>query len=157
MHPPEQMHPKRLVSGLEHKVDEQSGKRLWPLLATLSNGSIDHFSRQCLVYNFCPLIYYDAQGKNITPNELKGTLKAEVRSACLRSFEEVLKLLQAEIIVAVGVYVFQSLQESDYCRSKRIIKLPHPSPRTLYNHNWNEKAEKVFQEENLLRYFVDSV
>lgn len=153
---PENMHPKRLVTGLQHKTDEQSGKRLWPLLAKLSNGSIDQFTRQCLVYNFCPLIYYDAQGKNITPNELKGSLKTEVRNACLESCEEVLKLLKTEVIVAVGVYVFNSLQESSYIRSKRIIKLPHPSPRTLYNHNWHEKAVKVFQEEKLLQYFLDS-
>uniref|UniRef100_A0A1A9WNN6 Uracil-DNA glycosylase-like domain-containing protein n=1 Tax=Glossina brevipalpis TaxID=37001 RepID=A0A1A9WNN6_9MUSC len=147
---PDEIHPKRPVNGLQHTTEEPSGKRLWPLLEKLADGSLDNFFKQCFVYNFCPLIYYDKHGKNITPNELKGAYRQEILNVCLETLESLIRLLDCEIVVAIGDYVFQCLKKSEYCQSKRIMKLAHPSPRAVGNQNWPEKAEKWFHNENLL-------
>jgi len=67
---PEKVHPKRPVNGLACKTEEPSGVRIWSLFNNLA-GSLEIFSKQCFVYNFCPLIFFDKDGKNITPSELK--------------------------------------------------------------------------------------
>ncbi|TMW39503.1 hypothetical protein DOY81_015417, partial [Sarcophaga bullata] len=69
---PPTVHPKRPILGLDITRDEPSGKRLWTLFQQLSNGSLETFFKQCFVHNFCPLSFFDRNGKNITPSELKG-------------------------------------------------------------------------------------
>lgn len=152
---PPNMHPKRPVDGLECTKEEPSGKRLWTLFQQLANGSLDLFFQQCFVHNFCPLAFFDRNGRNITPSELKGPYKLQLRDECIRTTENLLQLVQPEIIVAVGDYVFKCLQKSVYCKDKRLLRLAHPSPRSLNNTNWPEKAEKFLREEDLFKYFTN--
>lgn len=149
---PPLLHPKRPIEGLESTREEPSGKRLWTLFQKLSNGSLDIFFEQCFVHNFCPLVFFNKNGNNITPNELKAPYKQQIRDECLRITEEILKLIQPEIIVAIGLYVYDTLRKSEYCKTKRLLRLAHPSPRSLYNNDWPEKAEKFLIEEDLLKY-----
>uniref|UniRef100_D3TS52 Single-strand selective monofunctional uracil DNA glycosylase n=1 Tax=Glossina morsitans morsitans TaxID=37546 RepID=D3TS52_GLOMM len=149
---PHDTHPKRPVNGLQHTTEEPSGKRLWPLLEKLAGGSLDTFFKQCFVHNFCPLMYFDKHGKNITPSELKGDYKQEILHVCLETLESLIQLVNCEIVVAVGDYVFQCLKKSENCQNKRIMKLPHPSPRAVGNQNWPDKADKWFRNEQLLPY-----
>ena len=67
---PPSLHPKRPVTGLACTTEEPSGVRIWTLIGKLS-GSLEIFSQQCFMHNFCPLAFFDVQGKNITPGELK--------------------------------------------------------------------------------------
>ena len=68
---PANQHPKRPVVGLQCKIDEPSGMRVWNLLHKLADGSLQTFAEQCFVHNFCPLAYFDANCKNITPSSIK--------------------------------------------------------------------------------------
>ncbi|XP_023308651.2 single-strand selective monofunctional uracil DNA glycosylase isoform X1 [Lucilia cuprina] len=149
---PPAIHPKRPVKGLASTREEPSGKRLWTLFKELSNGSLDTFFKQCFVHNFCPLVFFNSNGNNITPSELKGPYKQQIRNECLRTTEQVLQLIQPKIIVAIGNYVYDTLKASEYCKSKHLLRLAHPSPRSLNNNNWPEKAEKFLAEEDLLKY-----
>lgn len=68
---PALIHSKRPVSGFNCHIEEPSGVRIWTLLERLANGSLETFSQQCFVHNFCPLAFFDSHGRNITPSELK--------------------------------------------------------------------------------------
>lgn len=154
---PPQLHPKHPIKGLNCTKEEPSGKRLWTLLQRLSHDSLEIFFEQCFVHNFCPLTFFDAQGRNITPSEIKGPYKKEVRDICLRTTEYQLQLLQPDKIVAVGDYVFKALKNSEYCKKKRLLRLAHPSPRSLNNTNWPEKAEEFLKENDLLKYLRNEI
>lgn len=154
---PPVLHPKRQINGLDSTREEPSGKRLWTLLKQLSNGSLETFFTQCFVHNFCPLIFFNNNGNNITPNELKGPYKKQIRDICLYTTEQILHLIQPEIVIAVGNYVHETLMKSEYCRSKRLLCLAHPSPRSVNNNNWPEKAEIFFSQHDLLKYLRNNI
>ncbi|XP_017084729.2 single-strand selective monofunctional uracil-DNA glycosylase [Drosophila eugracilis] len=137
---PPVIHPKRPIAGLECRIEEPSGVRLWELFLRLA-GNMETFSRQCYVHNFCPLVFYDEAGKNLTPSELKGPYKSQVRDLCLGALEEQLILLKPEVIVPVGEYVHAALKRSLYCKSNSVsvLRLPHPSPRSVNNTDWPKR------------------
>lgn len=153
---PEQ-HIKRPIKGLYCQTEEPSGVRIWTVLKQLSHNSLDTFSQKCFVHNFCPLAFFDDAGRNITPNELKQPYKNFIRNTCLQTLEAIFLLVKPEIIIAVGDYIHQSLNKSQYCKGKRVLKLPHPSPRSLNNTNWPEKAEQFFKDNDLLKYLRNEV
>ncbi|XP_017023330.1 single-strand selective monofunctional uracil-DNA glycosylase [Drosophila kikkawai] len=150
---PPNEHPKRLVVGLDCRIEEPSGVRLWELFLRIA-GSMVTFAQQCFVHNFCPLAFFDEAGKNLTPSELKGPYKQQLRDHCLDTFEEQLHLLQPQVVVAVGEYVHTALKRSKYCKSDSVtvLRLPHPSPRSVNNNNWPEKAQAFLEDNNLIRY-----
>ncbi|XP_036325238.1 single-strand selective monofunctional uracil DNA glycosylase-like [Rhagoletis pomonella] len=154
---PPSIHAKRPVSGLECNIEEPSGVRIWSLFKKLAGGSLNNFGRQCFVHNFCPLIFYDSAGHNITPSELKGDYKAKIGKACLDVLDLELDLLKTEILVVIGSYMHDMVKRSRHASSLKICKLPHPSPRSLNNHNWPEKAEKLLYEFDLIKYIGDEV
>ncbi|KAH8356348.1 hypothetical protein KR084_004697 [Drosophila pseudotakahashii] len=146
-------HPKRPVLGLDCRIEEPSGVRLWELFLRLA-GNMNIFSQQCFVHNFCPLAFFSGDRKNLTPSELKGPYKKQLRDFCLRTFEEQLILLKPQVIVAVGEYVHTALKGSSYCKSESVsvLRLPHPSPRSVNNNDWPEKAESFLKDNNLIRF-----
>ncbi|KAH8374826.1 hypothetical protein KR200_006973 [Drosophila serrata] len=150
---PPNEHPKRPVVGLDCRIEEPSGVRLWELFLRLA-GNMETFAQQCFVHNFCPLAFFDEAGKNLTPGELKGTYKQQLRDRCLDTLEEQLHLLQPQVVVAVGEYVHTALKRSKFCKSDSVIvlRLPHPSPRSVNNNNWPEKAQAFLEDNGLIRY-----
>ncbi|XP_030369500.1 single-strand selective monofunctional uracil-DNA glycosylase [Scaptodrosophila lebanonensis] len=149
---PPVLHSKRPVNGLNCTTEEPSGVRLWELFQKLAGGNLDTFSQQCFVHNFCPLAFFDAGGRNITPSELKAPYKQQVRDLCLDALEQELRLVQPQIVVAVGDYVFTTLKRSVYCEAIATFRLPHPSPRALNNTNWPEKAQLFLEQHDLIKY-----
>jgi len=146
-------HPKRPVLGLDCKIEEPSGVRLWELFLRLA-GNVNIFTQQCFVHNFCPLAFFDDAGKNLTPSELKGPYKKQLREYCLETLEEQLVLLKPQVLVAVGEYVHTALKGSRYCKSDSVsvLRLPHPSPRSVNNNDWPNKARAFLEENNLIRF-----
>lgn len=67
---PEQEIAARPVTGLFCDKSEQSGQRFWGLMQDLC-GEAENFFNNCFVHNLCPLAFFHAKGKNITPAELK--------------------------------------------------------------------------------------
>ncbi|XP_035894753.1 single-strand selective monofunctional uracil DNA glycosylase [Anopheles stephensi] len=145
----------RPVEGLSCTREEQSGKRWWGLYEELC-GTADRFFRSCFVYNLCPLAFFHQTGRNITPSELKGKSKGEIQSISEQFLAKALTLLKPKIVVSVGRYTedrVKTLSKQNkldpaivtYC-------MPHPSPRSLNNTNWPEKAKLWLTEHGILPY-----
>lgn len=72
---PEQEINARPVTGLLCDRSEQSGQRFWGLWQELCGDDATDFFHNCFVYNLCPLAFFHASGRNITPAELKVKLR----------------------------------------------------------------------------------
>src|SRR5580704_6843533 len=65
----EQEHPKRPITGFDCARSEVSGRRLWGLFAERF-GEAEKFFAGHFVANYCPLVFCEAGGRNITPDKL---------------------------------------------------------------------------------------
>ncbi|KRT79587.1 hypothetical protein AMK59_8079 [Oryctes borbonicus] len=147
--------PKRKIMGLDCHRAEVSGERLYEFFKKTCD-TPKNFFRNTYLYNYCPLALMKEGGKNITPSSLKGSVKKELEEYCNDTLMQVLSLLKTEIIIALGVYVkgqAETILKVHNIQNIEVIYMPHPSPIARGNGNWGEKAQKVLEENDLLKYF----
>ncbi|KAL7286115.1 hypothetical protein TKK_0019629 [Trichogramma kaykai] len=147
----------RRITGFNCKRSEISGRRFWNLFRDICNEDIDKFFRHSFLHNYCPIALMDAGGRNITPAELKGQEQYILFEACDRALASVLKLLQVEIVLGVGRFAekrAQTVVKTDGLPIK-VLCIPHPSPRSVGNENWNQKAKLKLEEYKLMDYFLN--
>jgi len=152
---PERMHPKRQVYGLSCPKGEVSGQRLWGW-ARQTFGAPEAFFSRFFVYNYCPLVFMEASGRNRTPDKLKADERARVEAACDEALEALIKTLRPKVVVGVGKFAEKvslrvvSNLESDTGESPRVGCILHPSPASpAANKNWAEKIEQQMREMGL--------
>lgn len=147
--------PDRKVTGFACTRSEISGRRFWTLFKELC-GSPDNFFRHSYLHNYCPIALMDAKGRNITPAELKGLEQKTLHNICDEALAATIKLLRVDIVVGIGRFAEKRAQTVAKAAglSTQIVCIPHPSPRSLGNENWSEKAAQRLKELNLLRYFT---
>ncbi|XP_055543975.1 single-strand selective monofunctional uracil-DNA glycosylase [Wyeomyia smithii] len=146
----------RPVDGLSCTRAEQSGQRWWGLYQILC-GEPEKFFKNCFVYNICPLAFFHATGRNITPADLKGPSKNRLQEVCVQYLKEALELFHPKIIISVGRYTedrVKALVKQNFLDPSvfQLKCMPHPSPRSLNNTNWNEKAQVWLTENGLMPY-----
>src|SRR4026209_220177 len=76
---PRDEHPKRPVLGLECRRSEVSGARLWGW-ARDTFKSPDRFFERFFVVNYCPLLFMEAGGRNLTPDKLPSAERAPLEA-----------------------------------------------------------------------------
>jgi single-strand selective monofunctional uracil DNA glycosylase len=90
---PEHEHPKRPVLGFHCHRSEVSGRRLWGW-ARERYGSPDAFFARYVVLNYCPLVFMEASGRNLTPDKLRRDERERLYAACDAALRETLAILQ---------------------------------------------------------------
>lgn len=148
--------PLRPVEGLSSSRGEQSGQRWWGLYEKIC-GTPENFFRHCFVWNICPLAFFHATGRNITPAELKGDAKTRVQQVCTEYLKVALELFNPSIVVSVGRYTedrVKTLVRTNQLDPNRVQVgyMPHPSPRSTNNTNWNEKARQWLVDNGVMPY-----
>ncbi|KAJ8670440.1 hypothetical protein QAD02_001699 [Eretmocerus hayati] len=145
----------RLVTGFSCTRSEISGRRFWSLFKELCGGDPEKFFRHSFLHNYCPIALMDAGGRNITPAELKGPEQYALYAACDEALAAVLRLLQVEIVLGVGRFAEKRAQTVVKTAGLpiKVLCIPHPSPRSVGNENWNEKAKLKLREYGLMDYF----
>lgn len=116
--------------GLDYHRGEVSGERLWGGLQQLCGSLEAAFARVCVI-NYCPLLFLDNGGANVTPADFPKSDKVRLprfTAACDEHLRRVVSALDARIVIAVGGY------SDTRCRialagSVPIVKITHPSPR----------------------------
>lgn len=63
--------PARPVDGLNCLREEPSGNKLWGVIRDIFQDNLEAFALNNFVHNLCPLAFFAASGRNITPAELK--------------------------------------------------------------------------------------
>lgn len=149
---PDPEHPKRPITGMNCTRSEVSGRRLWGLFADRFGAPADFFREQ-FVANYCPLVFMDEGGRNVTPDKIASMEFGPLRDACDLHLLETLNTLRPEFLVGVGQFAEHCLARvagGMEHPSKRVIRILHPSPASpAANRDWAGSVEKVLIESGI--------
>ena len=149
---PEREHPRRPVLGFDCPRSEVSGRRLWGLMRARF-GTPEEFFAEHFVANYCPLLFLDAGGANLTPDRLRAAERDSLLALCNTHLAEVLDFLQPEWGIGVGRFAEACLQRvrenlpARVSAGLRVGGIPHPSPANpSANRDWAGRAERTLVE-----------
>jgi len=133
-------HPRVPVRGFDCSRSEVSGRRLWGLMRDLF-GDAREFARHWFVGNYCPLLFLDEAGRNITPDKLARADRAALFPVCDRFLAEMLRALHPRWAVGVGTFARQRLGAVAPPLGIEVASIPHPSPANpAANRGWARQA-----------------
>jgi single-strand selective monofunctional uracil DNA glycosylase len=130
-------HPRVPVRGFECARSEVSGSRLWGYMRA-HFVTAEAMSSVAFVSNYCPLMFLDESGKNVTPDHISASDRPALFSLCDRYLSVVIETLKPEWLIGVGVFARKRLlevQEKSGMGTARVISLLHPSPANPRSHD----------------------
>jgi single-strand selective monofunctional uracil DNA glycosylase len=144
---PADEHPKRPVEGFDCKRSEVSGRRLWGLFAEKFHDAETFFSDH-FVLNYCPLVWMNENGANLTPDKLPAAEMTPVENACLDHLTEVIDFLQPEFLIGIGGFAEERLRRAaERSGSLAVVgRILHPSPASpAANRGWAQAATRQLE------------
>lgn len=150
---PQNEHPKRPVTGFATERSEVSGKRLWSLMQQRF-GTPEAFAVEHAVMNYCPLVFMERSGKNLTPDKLPAADRKPLERCCDDYLISVIGLLEPEFVVGVGKYAEKKLSSiiktADLRVNPEVCWVLHPSPASpAANRGWAEAAVRQLLEQGI--------
>ena len=148
---PKAEHPKRPVAGFGCPRGEVSGRRLWGWARSRFGGPEGFFER-FFVWNYCPLCFMEASGRNRTPDKLPAVERAPLYEACDEALVRVVHALGTRHVLGIGRFA------ADRARAAlagvvlggdavTVGIAPHPSPASpLANRGWTEAFERALRD-----------
>jgi single-strand selective monofunctional uracil DNA glycosylase len=134
---PPNEHPARPVLGFDCPRCEVSGQRLWGLFAARF-GTAEAFFAEHFVVNYCPLVFMEESGRNVTPDKLPKREAEALFRVCDEHLTGVLKALEPEWLVGIGGFAFERLENAqEQFPAMRLVQVLHPSPASpAANRDW---------------------
>ena len=142
---PRREHPKRPVSGFACERSEVSGARLWGMWRELYR-TPERFFAWAFIANYCPLVFMEESGRNLTPDKLRSGERQAVQAACDVHLREVIAQLEPKWIVGVGKFAEGRAHAVIAAHAfehgtMKVACMPHPSPASpAANRNWKQAA-----------------
>lgn len=138
---PPREHEKRPIQGFACTRSEVSGQRLWGW-ARERFASPDAFFDRFFVWNYCPLLFLEANGRNRTPDKLPTAERAATFEACDRGLALMVEHLRPRVVIGIGKFAEKRAAEALGEGAPRIGSILHPSPASpLANRGWAPQAE----------------
>lgn len=130
-------HPKRPVQGFACTRSEVSGTRFWGWVRD-TFGTPERFFSRFFVSNYCPLVFMEESGRNLTPDKLRKADRVPLLDACDRALRRRVDYFRPRHVVGVGKFVEDRLKRVLSGHSDLVIgRVPHPSPASpLANAGW---------------------
>ncbi len=133
---PAREHPARPVLGFGIGRGEVSGSRFWGW-ARARFGAPERFFRHAFVWNYCPLCFLAASGRNVTPDKLPARERAPLFAACDEALAAIAARLRPRVVVGVGVFAARRAAAAAEAVGARSGSAPHPSPASpAANRGW---------------------
>ncbi len=149
---PRNEHPKRPVEGMACERSEISGRRLWSW-AEEHFGSPERFFKRFFIYNYCPLLFLEGSGRNLTPDRLPAAGRKRLFAACDGALAEVVAILQPRWVVGIGNFAAERARRALAGRDVEIGRALHPSPASpAANRGWAERFEAQLAALGVLRH-----
>ncbi len=122
-------HQRVAVKGFDCPRREVSGMRLWGFLREEFR-SPEAMARELFVSNYCPLMFLDEDGRNVTPDRIGRADQPDLFAACDRFLLEVLDALKPEWLVGVGLFAEGRGRAAVEAAGLplKVTSIPHPSP-----------------------------
>jgi single-strand selective monofunctional uracil DNA glycosylase len=146
---PRAEHPARPILGFACARSEVSGRRLWGLFRERFPRAADFFARH-YVANYCPLVFMDSGGANITPDKLPSEEARPLFEICDRALVRTIAALEPRWVIGVGGFAQKRIQavrarfftEADFS----CAQILHPSPASpRANAGWaDQTAEALY-------------
>jgi single-strand selective monofunctional uracil DNA glycosylase len=138
---PAREHPARPIQGFACKRSEVSGARLWGW-ARASYGSPEAFFERFFVWNYCPLVFLEAGGKNRTPDKLPAKERELLFHACDEALRTLCAHLAPRFVVGIGAFAAARAAEGLAGEPYTFGTVLHPSPASpAANRGWAQQAE----------------
>lgn len=144
---PPNENPKRPIVGYACTRSEVSGARLWGMFQRLCD-TPDDFFRWAFVANYCPLIFMEESGRNVTPDKLAARERAAVFAPCDQHLRALVAQLKPDWVVGIGKFAEGRAREA--LPGVRIASMPHPSPANpAANRDWAGTALAQLEAQGL--------
>lgn len=135
---PQPEHPKKRIEGFNCRRSEVSGRRLWGLFQELC-GAREAFFKRFLVINYCPLLFLDSNGRNITPDKLKSSERKPLQEACDKALLRYIEYLQPGMVIGIGNFAQDRAAAVLKHSTIPVGKILHPSPASpAANRDWKQ-------------------
>ena len=136
---PADVHPRVPVRGFECTRSEVSGSRLWGLMKDRF-GTPGAFFHDHFVANYCPLLFLDGNGRNLTPDKLAAEDREPLETICDAHLAEAVAALRPTWLIGIGRFAERRLRllasERGWDDAK-VASVPHPSPASpRANRDW---------------------
>ena len=152
---PEHEHPKRPIEGFACVRSEVSGRRLWGLFRERF-GTPEEFFSDHFVANYCPLVFMDSGGANITPDKLPADESAPLFEICDRALADTISVLKPQWLIGIGAFARKRIEKVRGQLGKgpgktslefSVAQILHPSPASpKANAGWDKEALKTMRE-----------
>jgi single-strand selective monofunctional uracil DNA glycosylase len=139
---PKRENDKRPIEGFLCARSEVSGKRLWGFFAERFQKP-ERFFRDFFVWNYCPLAFMEASGKNFTPDKLPKTEREPLFEVCDHALRRVVEVLRPTHVIGVGAFAEKRATLALADIGVTIGCMLHPSPASpLANKGWSGVVER---------------
>ncbi len=144
---PDIQHPKRPVTGWETTRSEVSGRRLWNLFKERFS-TPENFFETGFVGNYCPLVFMEESGRNLTPDKLPKEEKESLFRICDLHLKNMVDILSPRYLIGIGKFAEKRLNAVFRdCGKYKIASIIHPSPANpAANRDWNGAVSAKLSE-----------
>ena len=142
-------HTRKRVEGFSCRRSEVSGRRLWGLFRARS-GEPELFFARFFVLNYCPLLFLDADGRNITPDRLKRGEQEPLLAACDEALRRSAVCLGPDRVIGIGAFAASRAETALSGLGIQTGRILHPSPASpAANRNWEQTALAQLREQGI--------
>jgi len=142
---PPREHPARPVTGFACTRSEVSGARLWGW-ARERFGVPEEFFARFFVWNYCPLVFMEASGRNRTPDKLPAHEREPLFAHCDDALRSIAAVLRPQHVIGIGAFAADRARASLADEPYRFGSIPHPSPASpTANQGWARQAEAALR------------
>jgi single-strand selective monofunctional uracil DNA glycosylase len=134
---PKKTHPQRPIDGFACRRSEVSGTRFWGW-ARDRYGTPERFFDRFFVTNWCPLVFMESSGRNLTPDKLPAAQRDALFAMCDDALAKIVEQLRPRIVIGVGGFAEQRARKALEGRGDVAFGcILHPSPASpAANKNW---------------------
>lgn len=155
---PAREHPARPILGFACARSEASGRRLWGWAAHRF-GTAAAFFDDWFVLNYCPLVFLEASGRNVTPDKLQAGPRRALTDACDRHLLRALRALEPEWAIGIGAFAERRLRAvlevedagALVAHRIKVSRILHPSPASpAANRGWSDAVDHALTQLGVL-------
>ena len=139
--PPRHQHPRRPVQGFACSRREVSGLRFWGW-AERRFATPDAFFRRFFVWNYCPLAFLEASGRNRTPDKLPRHERDALYEVCDQALVAIVEFMQPALVLGIGRFA-EARARAALGAAVCVGGILHPSPASpAANRGWAAQVER---------------